>query len=783
MELQSSCNDSLQQDDSSQWEDVSDVELDDTSQWEDASNVQSDDSSPSKDVSGVQWHESSEWEDVSEDVWLLRPISQSINDHLGKAQPAIFSPSPFLAGLEIWDWMSVTLGDQVPSVSLFPFLSISQVNSYKLLLEWWQGRTQMVAPSEYARKVLSDSKNNSSSRDRSKALKLYSKNTKSRYNRAFSRLFQIEFCQYVCYDDSLPLICRILLHRARQVAAEIAACQRLAHSFYSNHIKISSPQDKENLSKSEQMRKEMDNHIGACIQPCRWLEVREKKENQLPRYLWDVAAKQTVLTTEIKESPQYITISHTWGRWRIRDRPRVKIQGVPWLVPENTRFCIQDLPDELQRLPFSCTYIWFDLLCIPQDRSDEARLEISRQAAIFAGAACSVVWLNEVETWNSVEKALHWLIIRYMKEFARRTHNISNEILDEMIKIVEALPTDPFDGDNYRPGWLSSLWTLQEACLRPDMFICNRAWQILTINPGVPVPLDTIIALGHQMTQSELGTVEFEKESPKVVQELYCILYKTGLMMLLIMSRISILIFGDQRCCEARRAEAIMSVLGMTDWFNDHLIQSSASMPDDNNLVLGKYPISFVREIKKKLGAAFFGEFRAKSTRSPFNKFDQVEPNISGTMLPFQSGYSLHIPTSASDHFYNQDHSTIKDWEVLLDGSVRITNAAIIGWPTNSDKNDIETIAHFSVWIDGKQKLIDKKCSLPSWFQSFHPHLQKHAICLAKDVTNSIRAVVLMQTSSKSNDFIKIGSMRVVADEQKGHHIPLNTIACDWRVF
>ena len=794
MELQSSWTKSLPQDEASQ--------SDDSSQWEDEPDL--------------KWHESSEWEDASKDVWLERPISQSVNDHIGRSQPG----NRFLAGLEIWNWMSETLGDQIPNVSLFHFLSVSQVNSYRLLLEWWEGRSQLVAPSEHARKVLtllSDSRSNSWRLRRSKALRLYPDNIKSPYNRALSLLFQTEFCQFS--HDTRPNK-SLKLQNERHLSAQLAACQRIAHSFYFNDM-LSSSQAKEELSASNQMRKEMDNHIGASIQPCRWLNLREKSKDQLPKYLWDVAAKQTVLAKEIKEFPQYVTISHTWGRWRVRDRPRVEIQGVPWLVPENTRFCIQDLPDELQRLPFSCAYIWFDLFCIPQDRSKEAQVEISRQAAIFAGAACSVVWLNEVETWNGVDNALHWLSLGYMKKFGLGTYNIRTDVLDDMmVQIVDTLPANLFNGKIIRPYWLTSLWTLQEVCLRPDMFICNRTWQILKINPTVPIALDTITALLlHTIMNDNLGIGKYGVDGyPTPVGELYIMLCDTGLIKLPIMSQLDVMMFGEQRYCEARRAEAIMSVLGTTDWFNDQLSQSPISLPNDH-LVLGKYPISFVRELKKKLGAGFFGGVYSFNLGSIFDELDQDcqvdRPNVLGTLLPFQPGYCTELPKTTLELYTNQDHSTVKNWEILLDGSVRVTKAAVIGWPANTNQNATEITARFyggniprerqrttahrseedipKEW-QGPQGIMSderlnwigvtsRECSLPSWFQSFRPQLQKYAVCLAKEGKYNIQGIVLMQTPSKNNTFVKIGNIKIYADEQEGEHIPIDTMICDWRVI
>ena len=76
--------------------------------------------------------------------------------------------------------------------------------------------------------------------------------------------------------------------------------------------------------------------------------------------------------------PDYICISHTWGRWIIDKAPAVDVPGVNWPVPQNTLFRVEDLPDRLEAaFPGKC--IWLDLVCIPQDRSKRALIEIGRQ--------------------------------------------------------------------------------------------------------------------------------------------------------------------------------------------------------------------------------------------------------------------------------------------------------------------------------------------------------------------------------------------------------------------
>lgn len=100
--------------------------------------------------------------------------------------------------------------------------------------------------------------------------------------------------------------------------------------------------------------------IDTCIEPCLWLEFKRGKAGY-PHYLWDVQARSTITAQETDILPEYICISHTWGRWLKEKEPFVAVSGVPWLVPQNTRFRVEDLPELLER-NFPGMFVWLDLL-------------------------------------------------------------------------------------------------------------------------------------------------------------------------------------------------------------------------------------------------------------------------------------------------------------------------------------------------------------------------------------------------------------------------------------
>lgn len=148
--------------------------------------------------------------------------------------------------------------------------------------------------------------------------------------------------------------------------------------------------------------------------------------------------------------------------------------------------------------------------------------------------------------------------------------------MDEIAVRANATEFCTRDGTN---AWFTSLWTLQEACLRPDMLICNEQWEVLTVTAGVPLSLSDIVAL----VQSAAPISESKKrvQVPGGVERIWKMLHESGMRELVTLSRASIIGLGDRRECSHRRAEAIMSAIGTCRWFN-----TSARSPRPEQLVV-----------------------------------------------------------------------------------------------------------------------------------------------------------------------------------------------------
>lgn len=279
---------------------------------------------------------------------------------------------------------------------------------------------------------------------------------------------------------------------------------------------------------------------------CPWLH-KDKTREGFPRYLWDVAQKKTVDTSEFAHRVPYTCISHTWGRWRRKEW--VDVVGVPWRVPLNSRFNIEELPVTFYSMKDRLTtdYIWLDLYCMPQETNDPQiaailKEEIARQAAIFQNAASCIAWLNYINHWVAEYCAIGWLCAQYFEmssgpgmqnsntsllqaaihgsqlplQLARldkptfgyserramfvRWRNEYNKMSRKMKKRGPYYHFEPSD-------WFSGVWTLQEAYLRPNMVLADKNWTILSDPSGQPIALEELFALDYVVWQLvEWGT-------------------------------------------------------------------------------------------------------------------------------------------------------------------------------------------------------------------------------------------------------------------------------------
>jgi hypothetical protein len=506
-----------------------------------------------------------------------------------------------------------------------------------------------------------------------------------------------------------PYVCGITLLKLKQAryrAACLAATQKLAYFYWKPDCRQDRP---------------------FATYPQAFLNEIHSSENlskaPTPYYLWDTNAEKTVEVSTLPRLPEYICISHTWGRWRIG--ADAAIRNVPWKVPENTRFDVKELPRQLKVLGYD--YVWFDLLCIPQDESnrERANIEIANQAAIFKRSSHCIAWINDMESWSDVNNALRWLSLKWLKITSR----LQTDVIDK--KISNAADASVVTSESFsimkgtssfgeamqlnRAGepatWFSSLWTLQECVLCPDLELRAKDWQRLEDAWGNPIPLRALMVFiretwNHCWLEERIDTpfhdpnayntaimrhplreTHYPKwQPPNGISRLLDLCAMTQLDNVLTTgSPTTVLTNANIRQSTSNRAPAIMSAVGVTDWFKDGI--SNQSKP--RHLVFGIYPIEFLREAARKFGAIFYESSSSKPASIPRFRDILLRKPSSGSMLPFtrEAGWFCGV-TGSAEHCYLDviDHAAVQTWNICPDGSIDLPTVGVAFRSDESEK-------------------------------------------------------------------------------------------------
>ncbi|KAI0192385.1 hypothetical protein EV127DRAFT_362959 [Xylaria flabelliformis] len=498
---------------------------------------------------------------------------------------------------------------------------------------------------------------------------------------------------------------------------------------------------------------------------CPWLNPAQQGR-EYPHYLWNIRLRRTV------ECPvggaDYLVVSHTWGRWRTSG-DSVKVQGVPWRVPQNTIFDVTTLPDILSRVTFETEYVWFDLVCIPQDESELQATEIARQAAIFASAKWATVWFNRIRDWTGFRQAVTWLCSRYLTSMEVKPSGGDRLLLS---KNMDSAPTASqttgmahlIDETN---GWFTSLWTLQETCLRPDLALCNANWEVFVDDPSsplaCPVTLDSIIALMNAVCSS----IPRFFDLPLAVFEVVAIFTKTALHKLNDMSPIDVLAFGNQRYCEdANRALAIMSALGTTSWYIAFRQRATSASPEQlvSTFVHGRYPVEFIKEVIERFGGPFFVSADFTNLADDFYGYGLITKRLTwtaleATLMPFTQDIRRQRFVPHQGHAYMTTPDEVMSWQICTDGSVDISDACVI--VSHPGGNSFKLRALVCAWVPGR-KHFKGEVDISEWLASFRPMSQKYALAVyhEDDGDHVLRTgIILERVYDKffKKRFIKIG--------------------------
>jgi hypothetical protein len=155
-----------------------------------------------------------------------------------------------------------------------------------------------------------------------------------------------------------------------------------------------------------------------------------------------------------------------------------------------------------------------------------------------------------------------------------------------------------------------------------------------------------------------------------------------------------------------------MAVLGATEWFDT---SSSSISGEQDDLVLGKYPLSFIQEVRQKLGDhEFFVAVTVKdfwSIRNTEQSFESqvTELDMRGTLLPFSATESYGAVRAEIDEYPDTKavvdcHPSLKAWRVLTNGNVEIPRACILFYSpststsiSNRDPTNVSIIENVSI--------------------------------------------------------------------------------------
>lgn len=212
-------------------------------------------------------------------------------------------------------------------------------------------------------------------------------------------------------------------------------------------------------------------------------------------------------------------------------------------------------------------------------------------------------------------------------EFFLKTEDLISDDTDIGLAKVLGPFNEKWDPNFIISPWFTSLWTLQESMVRPDSMLCSADFEVLTSSKGLFVTLDMINSLLGSFdgltAYKSARTRDPQGRKPlstfvQANEELRDIFSLPGLWRSLPIlgltmvfhprddfseSPATILNLASFRDCIGARAEAIMSAVGATDWYQGCNYTTKSTKNDD---LLCGYPFAFVQEVRQKLGALLF---------------------------------------------------------------------------------------------------------------------------------------------------------------------------------
>lgn len=556
-----------------------------------------------------------------------------------------------------------------------------------------------------------------------------------------------------------------------------------------------------------------------------------------PKYLYNTILGKTVLVGEdVREDTPYTAISHSWGRTRIH-QSYAHVEGIPWRVPRNTRFTLEELKFDLSALSRSQAFsthshVWIDLFCIPQDWEDSMWVKImeeetQNQVETFRGADKAVIWIRQVDDWKPVEYALEFISLRMSQQLVEENlekSSLTSQRLEDCIRMCnlykDRMPlvssVHETDSGNLPPlnDWFTSLWTLSEYWARPDMIFLDGTWTVLKASTKVDAPCITAGALGHLAALVSSVDLEPWSTSASAAHSLKRVLVESDIGQVEHRSRASIMLAASRRICRSarrsRRAQAIMGVSGATKWYGNGDLAST-----ERDIVLGRYPASFLREVASLEGATFFAVIDVERTgfwsifgsRESYPLYPELvnelqsqnTPRVTGTLFPFYSeadALGMNTPRKTLAQRLpgttNCEHMWTRSWLVNDDGTVLMSQVVVlacidpIGAMYDNDSNTevtLQPLQHDNLRLfdrnSQKVGVYDYLATLSWWPYAKYAILLREGNVASGSLAFGILLLQLPQQQGKRRCFGKLQHFWCQAESTIG----IATQDVEWEIF
>lgn len=358
---------------------------------------------------------------------------------------------------------------------------------------------------------------------------------------------------------------------------------------------------------------------------------------------------------------------------------------------------------------------------LDKEHSSLKQQEISRQGSIFRNTRRTIAWFHDIDDFSCLEGLIEIAALsmigvnKGLREATKHTREWRKaRALSHMGDGPTGLfsqPKDTLKGPEFKLWskqqtghakemsqpvnfWFTSLWTLQELCLRPDMWLATSEWKFLCLEEHTLLPLNGVLCIFGKYKKSLSGERITEPCLIDAVSELRRWEVLTGLGELLSLRRVDILRLGDQRYCKEARSEAIMSVVGATRWY-DRVV--AGQYDPESDLILNKYCKEFINEVKRLIPTEFYTSYmkhvsihedgRMKAI-NPFTSFDgegtardhsaSSSACICGSLMPFGKTGQRYRRSPAPGLSNMQAHNSVSSWIIDTLGRVVIKRACML---------------------------------------------------------------------------------------------------------